>query len=101
MFVHRIVECFLTKFFISTEKLFTCCFLLVIVQQLFFFLQNLMSLLTGPVRDLGQPCLQAVRTLTDYAHCLHSKIKSNQDPNLYTAKQGKSRFLFLLFWGSK
>jgi len=48
-----------------------------------------MSLLTGPLKDLGRPCLQAVRTLADYAQCLHSRIRSHQDPSLYTSKQGK------------
>lgn len=53
-------------------------------------IKNLVSLLSGPVQDLGRPRLQAIRTLADYASCLKSKIRCHQDPNLYTAKQNFS-----------
>ena len=54
----------------------------------FCFLQNLMSLLTGPSADMDKPRIHAVRALADYVVCLRCRIKCYQDPNLYTAKQG-------------
>ncbi|XP_052274853.1 rotatin-like isoform X2 [Dreissena polymorpha] len=74
----------------------TCEFLSDVVFQDFpaeIFLQrpniikNLISLLSGPLRDQGAPRLAAIHTLGDYMACLRSKIRCHQDPNLYTVKQ--------------
>ncbi|WAR12025.1 RTTN-like protein, partial [Mya arenaria] len=74
----------------------TCEFLSDVVFQDFpaeIFLQrpnivkNLLSLLSGPIKEGGVARLQAVRTLADYVTCLRSRIRCHQDPNFYTAKQ--------------
>ncbi|WAR12091.1 RTTN-like protein, partial [Mya arenaria] len=49
--------------------------------------KNLLSLLSGPIKEGGVARLQAVRTLADYVTCLRSRIRCHQDPNFYTAKQ--------------